>query len=1042
MISWFAHRPAVAWAIAASLLLAGGVSFARLPMASRPQVEIPRLQVSASWPGASPELIETYLSSPIEEAIQGVRGVDKVSSESTDGSSALTVDLEPNADVTVTRLAILERLELLRKDLPAGVAPPQVGNYVPDDLAEAPLLTYVISGPYTPGTLADLVTKEIRPRILSVPGVANLDSYGGAQRRVGVTYDERRLRQLGIDPQRLSEALAGARAVRPLGLEHFGATERAVLLSDQPTVVEDLAELPVRGSGVMVHRLGDLATIRLDEDTRDMFSRLNGKPSVTMDIARLPGADAVKTAAKVRAAVAELRGKLPPGVTFFLSEDSSVDLEKTLDDLLLRGGIAFVAVLLILTITLRRWRGVALVMGSAALAIAGTALGLYLMQIPVNLLTLAGLGMGIGILVQDGVVVVDRLRLTGDSPAERAEAGAKILPAVLGSTLTTIVVLIPFLYLQGDTRAAFLPFAVAFGLALACAVVTSVVLIPALAHGSDVSRAKYPRLDRAYARSVVFLLRWRYPALLCFIGAFGFLFWRFATKVPRVSFGAWFQSATTVDVWISFPRGSEPGATDRAISEFERIAVGAPGVDRVVTRGSRDNVSMRVFYTREAANGPQPYQMQDALTERGIFVGGAEISVRGRGPGFSAGGGGGSFQSFRIKILGYSYSGVEELAKDLQARLLTIPRVRSVDINAGSFFGSEKAYSVVLSPDRAEMARAGVTAQQFAGTVQREVAGAVGQQMMTFGDVELPVDLKASGARDRTLDELRSTLVPNGAHQPVRVADLSRVDEREGLSRISREDQQYVRIVSYDFRGPQKLAQRTHEAFMKAIAVPSGYTVADDGFDWGMDDSHKGLWLVFGVGILLVVLAVALVFDSVWATVQVMLSLPAALAGVAAAFLLAKASFSREAAVGVILCVGLAVHQAILLVHGALQRRRGAGAGSEGRRDAGAPALRPYDPATLRLSAPQVIAAARDRSAMIVLVTATTMASLIPLAVGDATDTLFGSIALATAGGTLFGTIGTMWVLPLMLTPFRRPRLPKLRWPKVRIPRFWKRGSA
>lgn len=1020
MISWFAHRPAVAWALSGALLLAGGVSFVRLPMSARPQVEVPRLQVSASWNGASPELIETYLTSPIEEAIQGVRGVAKVSSESRDGQSSLTVELEPGTDVTLTRLAILERMELLRKEFPAGASAPYVGNYVPEDLEEAPLLTYVLSGPYTPGTLADLVAKEIQPRILSVPGVAGLNSYGGATRRVSVSYDAARLRQLGIDPVRLNEALNGARAVRPLGLERFGATERAVILADQPEVVADLEELPVRGAGSLVHRLGDLASIRLDEDTRDQFSRLNGKPSVTISISRLPGADAVQTAALVRSVVAEMKSRLPMGVTFYLAEDTSVELQKELNDLLLRGTIAFVAVLLVLVVALRKWRGVALVMGSAALAIAGTALGLYLLGIPVNLLTLAGLGMGIGILVQDGVVVVDRLRLVGDTPAERAEAGAKILPAVLGSTLTTIVVLIPFLYLQGDTRAAFLPFAVAFALALVFAVLTSVVLIPSLSHGHDIHRARYPRLDRSYARSVIFLLRWRYVALVCFIGGFGFLFYRFATTVPRVSFGWWGDRSTTVDVYIGFPRGSEPGATDRAIGEFERIAVAADGVDRVVTRGGRDFASMRVYYTKAAATGPLPYQMQDALTERGVLVGGAEISVRGEGPGFQAGYGGGGFQSFRIKVLGYSYSGVEALAKDLQGRLLNIPRVRSVDINSGSFFfRGGKAFSVMLTPDRAELARSGVTAQQFAGTVAREVAGAVGQTHITFGDVELPVDLKASGARNRSLDDLRGSLVPNSARQPVTIGDLSTVSEREGLGQISREDQQYVRIVSYDFRGPQKLAQRTHEAFMNAITVPAGYTVADDGFEWQQDDSRKGLWLVFGIGVLLVVLAVALVFDSIWATMQVILSLPVALAGVAAAFLVAKASFSREAAVGVILVVGLAVHQAILLVHGALLKRRGAGTqGRSSIEDRG-----PSAPAPLRLCARDVIAAARDRSGMIILITATTMASLIPLAVGDATDTLFGSIALATSGGTIFGTIGAMWVLPLLLTPFRQPQM-------------------
>ena len=1059
MISWFARRPAVAWAVSGALLLAGGVAFARLPMAAKPQVEIPRLSVTATWSGASPELVETYLTSPIEEAIQGVRDVTKVSSTSSDGQASLTVDLEPDADVTLTRLAILERMELLRKEFPPGARPPVVGNYVPQDLEQPALIDYVLFGPYTPGALQEIIKSQISPRLSAVPGVAGVDVNGGAERRISITYDATRLRQLGIPPQRLAEALASARAVRPLGLENFGATQRAVLLSDQPGVIDDLAELPVRGAGGLVHRLGDLATIRLDEDTNGNFSRLNGIPAVQLSVARLPGADAIKTAALVREAVAELTPKLPVGVRFRLNDDSSVDLADELNDLLLRGTIAFAGVIAVLAIVLRRWRGVALVMGSAALSIAGTALGLFLLNIPVNMLTLAGMAMGIGILVQDGVVVVDRLRLVDDDPDSRAAAGAKILPAVLGSTLTTAVVLIPFLYLQGDTRAAFLPFAAAFAMALGWAVLTSVVLIPALTHGHDVEHVRYPRLDRAYAKSLLFLMRWRYPALVIFMGTFGFLFWRFATKVPRVSWNFWGRQSTTVDVSLRFPRGSVPGATDRGIAEFEKIAVGMPGVERVTARGGRDNAFMQVYFTDEAAGGPLPYQMQDALTERGVLVGGAEISVQGKGPGFSGGFGGGGFQSYRIKVLGYSYSGVEQFAVDLKRRLENIARVRSVDINAGSFWSrGGKSFSVILEPKRAELARSGITAEQFGLAVGREMRGAVGQSFITLGDVEFPVDLKAAGSRERSLEDLRNTLVTNEGRQPVRIQDLAEVSEREGLGMISREDQQYLRVVSYDFRGPQKLAQRTHEAFMNSISVPAGYTVADDGFDWAQDDSRKGLWMVFAVGVTLVILAVALVFDSIWATAQVMLSLPVALAGVAAAFLLAGASFSRESAVGVILVVGLAVHQAILLVHGALLRRQRL---TEARKDrerstdaqGGASAAMVASlHGSEHLTPLHIVSAARDRSGMIVLITATTMASLIPLAVGDTADTLFGSIALATAGGTIFGTIGAMWVLPLLLTPFRKPKLrwPKFRWPKFKFPRiprpprlrFWKKAAA
>ena len=230
------------------------------------------------------------------------------------------------------------------------------------------------------------------------------------------------------------------------------------------------------------------------------------------------------------------------------------------------------------------------------------------------------------------------------------------------------------------------------------------------------------------------------------------------------------------------------------------------------------------------------------------------------------------------------------------------------------------------------------------------------------------------------------------------------MDEREQLATITREDQQYLRVVAYEFRGPNRLATRTHEAFMKSIAVPPGFAVQDaNDFQREQDTSQRGLWLVFAIGVTLVVLAVAMVFDSVWGAAMVFAALPLALAGVMAAFWWADAAFTREAAVGVILVVGLAVNQAILLVDAALEKRRGEASG--------------------RLRGAQVLRAALDRSGMIVMVTLTTIASLIPLAIGTSASTLFGAIALATAGGTVAGTLGAMLVLPAMLAGRRRPPL-------------------
>jgi multidrug efflux pump subunit AcrB len=1001
VIRWAVSRPAVVWAASVAILLGGAVSFTRLALATRTTVELPRLQVSASWSGVSAELVEMYISSPVEAAVQAVRGVKRTSSTSRDGTSSITVELDPQANVQMTRLAILERLELLRGEFPLGATQPTVGNLVPEALQEPPLLRVLLNGPYTPGALQRVADEVLTPRLSAVNGVSAVSVQGGTEFGASVAYDPQLLRQVGVDPQALATAVRESRVVASLGVERLGASKREVVLRDQPDALEQLEELPIRGRGNRVFRLGELADVRPEEDTRGMFFRVNGNTALSLEVTREAGSDAIKTARAVRAAMRQVTAELPAGVSWRVTADESVELDRQLKDLMLRGAIAFGAVALVLIIALRNGRAVALVMGSAAIAIAGTALGLFLLDIPSNMLTLAGLGMGIGVLVQNGLVVVERLRSAPDTEDGRASVAQRMLPAVLGSTLTTAVVLFPFLYLQGNARAAFFPFAAAFTLALAWSVISALVMVPALAGGHGLKDTHWPRAQRAYGWAVKKTLRWRWVTILLTTAMIGGLSWVFVKKIPRFTFSGFGQQRNSVQVSINFPRGSDPAGLDAAMREMEAVVVGLDGVEEVIAQSfGVFGAGMRVSFTPAAEATAIPLEVQERLTARAVYVGGASIFVAGQGPAFSSGGGGGSSSSFRIRVLGYSYSAVAELAEDIRQRLERITRVRNAVVTSGSFFGGDKAYAVTLDPNRDALARYGVTAAAFTSAVGREVRGQVGGQRLEIGGEEIPVTVKADGARERSLDELRDALVPTTTGTPARVADLSRVDEREQLATVTREDQQYLRVVAYEFRGPNRLAQRTHTAFMNSISVPPGFTVEDQAlFQQREDESQKGLWLVFAIGVTLVILAVAMVFDSTWGAAMVFLSLPIALAGVVAAFWAADAAFTREAAVGVILVVGLAVNQSILLVDAALERRSKSGG---------------------RLSAGQVYRAALDRSGMIVMVTLTTIASLIPLAVGTSATTLFGAIALATAGGTVAGTVGALLILPALLARLRR----------------------
>ena len=237
MIRWAAHRPAVVWASAAALLLAGRVAFTRLPLATRPVVELPRLEITIEWPGAAPELVETYLTAPIEAAVQGVRGVWKVSSESEEGRARLRVDLEPRADIQLAPLGILERLEVLRPDFPPGSTPPRLSNYVPEELAEQPLLRYTLAGPYTPGTLARIARERVVPRLAVEPYVRGERLYFVMTDSLGVISGLalRRRTASTSRPSAATRSGSSSARTRPLPWPEPKKTARSPARSGSPT---------------------------------------------------------------------------------------------------------------------------------------------------------------------------------------------------------------------------------------------------------------------------------------------------------------------------------------------------------------------------------------------------------------------------------------------------------------------------------------------------------------------------------------------------------------------------------------------------------------------------------------------------------------------------------------------------------------------------------------------------------------------------------------------------------------------------------------
>jgi HAE1 family hydrophobic/amphiphilic exporter-1 len=405
-----------------------------------------------------------------------------------------------------------------------------------------------------------------------------------------------------------------------------------------------------------------------------------------------------------------------------------------------------------------------------------------------------------------------------------------------------------------------------------------------------------------------------------------------------------------------------------------------------------------------------PVALKEELTALGFGFGGAEVRVTGYGPSFY--GGGASPPNYSIQVLGYNYETVREIAETLGDRLRRFSRIRDVDVNASSrFFTRDRAMEVVVDVDRARLALHDLTMEDVVRQVQAAVRGAgVGRAQggrINVGGEERRFSVKLSGYARYDVLALQELTLPARSGTGVRLADVATIEERETLGRIEREDQQYQRNVAYEFRGPAKLGNRVRDAVLLSMELPDGYTLVG-GQEWSWsDDEERQLYGVLAISLVLVFMVTAALFESMRQPVAVLLTVPMALVGVFGIFYLTKASFTREAVIGVVMMGGIVVNNAILLVDRVNQlRRRG-----------GLPLVE------------ALVGGAVQRVRPILMTSVSTVLGLLPLVLFSeyADENIWNALGYALIGGLTTSTVLVLTVTPaIYLLLERRPERRRL----------------
>ncbi len=1003
-------RPVAVAMVYLALLALGVFSFVNTPVELAPGGDYPRIDIEALWPGVSPEVVQSCVAAPLEGVAASVKGVRRISSESRAGATSITLEIDPRARMEVIDLSLREAIARARDRLPYGVRP-IVRPYVPEDFRVRPFLSMTVSGPYSLPELRGLLKERLEFGLGSVRGVSSVEVAGGSDPEVRVVLDERRMEALGLRPFDVDTALARALAARPAGRVQRSGREHIFKVARTVGSLPDLGRVLVGRAGGVPVRLSDVANVL--QSSREVRSviRIDGQPTVMLTVTKEIGANTLRVAREIRRRLAVLRRGLSPNLVFRIVDDESAEIERNLRHLGLLAAVIITLIFLMIFLALRRLLPSLLILSSVAFSVVITFNLLYILSLPLNMLTLGALALGLGMFVDNSIVVFEnilRLREHGLPPKRAALQGAReVFLPVLASTLTIVGVFLCFPFFQGRLRVYYLPLALVMSSALAVSLAVSFSLIPALSprllkpakkrRPEDGRRELFPAALRFFIKHPLGTV------LVATTLLFGSYKW-FRLEVAVGEFFRWYSKGRLI-VNLSLPDGTDMETTDAVIRKFEDKGMETGYEKEMTARVSPGNAFLTISFPSEIERSFQPYALKEELIRLSTRFAGVTVGVFGFDPqDYTSSMEPGTFYDSQIKFLGYDLKKLRTITDETEQTLRRNPRIRDVRTVSGrDGWQSMDTIEIVLRPEREALRRYDVDPAQLRFHIRSLIAGRFAVPLKAvLGGRETDIVLTVPGSERTDLRRLQGSLFRTASGQSVRLGDVLTSEERLVAGSIDREDRKFQRTVLWEFRGPSKAADKYRKALFTGLNLPPGFS-ATLGEDWRMTGKEKGqIALAAGVAVVVIFMILSALYESLVQPFIVLMSLPLALVGVFAAFVVADARFDSSAYIGVLLMAGIVVNNAILIVdHINLKRREGRGLPEA------------------------VVEGTRERVRPILMTTGTTVLGMMPMLLmyTDAgKGEIWSSLALCTAGGLTGSTPLILVVIPVLYHAAERLR--------------------
>ncbi len=981
------------------VVLLGFISMSRLSIDLLPSINFPGAAIVTEYSGVSPEEVESLVTKPLENSISTVTNIKSITSTSNSGQSIIVAEFNWDTDMDFAALDMREKIDLVKGYLPEDAEEPLIFQFDPSMI---PIIQYGVSSGKDLAKLKKEVENDVIPELERLEGVASVNLVGGLDKQILIELDQSKMDNYGI---------SFSTVTRNLMLENLNLTGGEVIRGNKKLLVRTTGKFKGVGEirDILIPnatnkgyvKLEDIATVKDTYKEVKSIARVNGNPSIGLTIQKQTDANTVKVANRVKDKVDYIKDKVNGGLNFVAVADQSEYIEKSIFNVRNNAIIGGILAVIILFLFLRNVRSTIIIALAIPISVVTTFLLIYFGGLTINIISLGGLALGIGMVVDNSIVVLEniyRFRQEGLSRMESARKGSnEVGMAIAASTFTTIMVFLPVIFVEGLASQLFKELALTVSFSLFASLLVALTLVPMLSSrilkvGKDHKKTNNETgfIKKFYKKSLRWSLNHRFLVVV-------FLVVLLAVSVALVPLiGTEFLpnfDQGEFSISYKLPVGTVLEETNSIAHEIEEEVRKIPEVDTVYTnigvagqmntQQASETGSILVRLVGLSKRDRSTSEVMEELRNK-INIPDTQVNIETNSSFFGPSGG----KPISIKVEGDNLDTLERLAAEIGAEMKEVKGVREVEDSFG-----EGRPEFLIEVDRSIAARLGLRVTQIASSVKTAISGDVATTYEVAGE-EYDVKVRLQKNDRENIEQIQNLNLVSATGAKVPLTRVAEFKYDTGPKEILRDNQvRYAEITASLYQMDLGTAvNNIKERLNKNIDLPSGYEIKYGGQFQDLQESFTSLGFAFLLSLVLVYMVMASQFESLIHPFVIMFTVPMALIGVILGLYITGSTLSVPAVIGVITLAGIVVNNAIVLVDYINTLRRKGKNKFEAILKAGPVRLRP-----------------------IMMTALTTVLGLTPLALGIGEGSeLEAPIAIVIIGGLLFSTILTLYIIPVM----------------------------